>query len=537
VSAVLDGASRLDGHDAQFRALVATATRHHARGRLDAAAAYAQMAGQFAWMNHTGRFASAELEDLLARIAERLPPLPHAVAATSDPRDVLHVITQTYQTGGPTQVLSCWLEQDAGRRHRVCITRQGSTPPPEKLLSQLDGPAGLVRLDLKRGGLVARARELRALAAQADVVLLHTHPYDVVPVIAFAGVQGLPPVIVVNHSDHVFWLGTGITGVLANMRDSGRRLAAARRGLDDARSTIHVRPLRSRERELSREEAKRRLGIRPDQVLLVTAADAPKYRAVSAPSFLDLMIPVLERHADAVFLAAGPAPDGEWAAAGERSGGRIRALGRLPDVTPLHEAADVYVDSFPFSSLTSLLEAGSYGTPAVTYRGHPEDCGVLGADTPGIDPHLLRPTDAAGFAAALDRAIGDEPWRRELGERTRRAIRDTHTGAGWQESVAALYAFAAQTRPSPAPGSAARGTGTLDVLVDQVMTRTGFAQGPAGAVRDHLGLLPLPQRVPASVRVLRAGHVATIRHVAPEWMLPRLGDAWRFTRRLRHATA
>ena len=39
-------------------------------------------------------------------------------------------------------------------------------------------------------------------------------------------------------------------------------------------------------------------------VLVVTAADAPKYRAVAGPSLLDLIIPVFEICRNAVLLAA-----------------------------------------------------------------------------------------------------------------------------------------------------------------------------------------------------------------------------------------
>jgi Glycosyl transferases group 1 len=513
----------LDAHYGVFRLLADNAARHAATDRLESAATYVQMAAEYAWFNPVGLFASPELEMILEQLAATLPALRRAARVDPDPQRVLHVVTQVYQTGGPTQVISSWIEQDAGRRHRVCLTRQGAGRVPDKLRSRLHPSRGVVRVDTARGGLLDRAAALRTLAADADVVLVHSHPYDVVPSIAFDGVDGLPPVVFVNHADHVFWVGTELPGLVMSMRDSGDQLAVSRRGVDPARCTVMPRPLRLADRTMERAEAKRRLGLRPDRLLLVTAADAPKYRPVGRPSFLELVMPVLAAHPKVDLLAAGPAAEGVWAEAERVTAGRIRALGRLPDVSLLHEAADVYLDSFPFSSLTSLLEAGSCGTPAVTFRGHPEDCAVLGGDTRGVDEHLVRPADADTFRQELSALLVDAPARLSGGGALRDAIRTTHSGAGWQRSVAELYAAAAAVGPARPGRSVIRQTGRLDVLVDLVMAQTGFSKGEPGVVRDNLGLLDPLARSRAWLRLRRSGTPVRGRELLPEWALARAG--------------
>lgn len=519
---------RLDENLADFDGLLDLACRHLAGGRRDTAAAYAQAAAAHAWTNHTGLFASAELEMLLARLGEGLPPEGGRSRRSADPATVLHVATQMYPTGGHTQAIACWMDQDADRRHRICLTRQGSVPVPGKIAHRLVAPYELVRLDDLRGGLLRRAAALRELAGACDVVLLHLHPYDVVPTIAFSGVDGLPPIVVVDHSDHTFWVGASVADLHVAMRESGRHLATARRGIDPARSEILSRPLRLAGRTRERAEAKRALGLAPDDVVFVTAADATKYRPIESPGFLDLVVPFFADEPRAHLLAAGPSPDGPWLEAAARTGGRVRALGRLPDVLPLHEAADAYLDSYPFASLTSLLEAGNLGAATLSYRGHPAGCGVLGADTPGVDEHLLVPGTPAELTDALARLVADATWRIGVGERTRQVIAESHTGQGWAKAAARMYEAAASAGGRPTLHPSVRGTGQLDVRVREVMHRTGHGRGVSGAVQDNLGLLPLVPRVRAAATG-RDGMAP--RHLLPEWLVSRISQRRQRVRR------
>lgn len=517
----------LDAHHETFLSLVEAAQGDRRAGRLELAVVRAQIAGTFAWMNPAGIFASQQLEELLTEVGAGIRnPAPRRRPLRREPGNVLHVVTQIYQTGGPTQAVTSWIEQDSERRQRVVLTRQGADSVPRKLVSALRSASDLLRLDGRTGGLLGRAAELRAAAEDCDLVVLHSHPYDVIPVLAFGGEVEHPPLISVNHADHVFWLGVSVAQTLMSMRDSGEELAIARRGISPSRCHVMARPLRLRERNLTRKEAKQRISVDPEQLVILTAADAPKYRPIGGTSFLDLLVPVVERHPEVVLLAAGPSEDDDWRAAALRTGGRVRALGRLPDVAPLHQAADLYVDSFPFSSLTSLLEAAAYGTPVASFRGHPPDCRVLGADTRGLDDHLVTSHDPADFRERLSELIADRTGRERLGQRTEAEIRGSHTGAGWRHGVDSLYAFASE---QPAPSQVVvppRSPGELDVLVELVMDRTGFSEGPAGALSRNVALLPTRERLAAWVSVTRQGRYPGVSRLLPEWLHPRLAR-WR----------
>jgi hypothetical protein len=469
---------------------------------LEAAAAWAQTAATFAWFNHCGIFASDSLEKLLQEIARRT----ESGARESDrrgrrpkgalPTKVLHVATQVYPTGGHTQALRCWILQDSGREHRLVITRQGPTPIPDKLsdisvLGQLVN--GLTRLDRRPGGLLVRARRLRRAAEWADLVILHTHNNDVVPSLALHAMADAPPTILVDSNDHSFWVGRSSASLVMHMRDSGRDLGILRRGLRPQDSYVLERPLRFDARVKSRDEAKQALGLHPDQVVITTAADPTKYQPVSQTSFLDLVLPVIQARRSAVLVAAGPKDEGAWRDAAGVTGGRVRPLGLLRNPTIVHEASDIYVDSFPFSSLTSLLESGSLGNPTLTYRGHPPGCEVLGADTRGLDHLISAPDSPEEFRQVLTKLVDDPDLRTTVGEETAKQILSSHTGEGWLTAVQAMYAVACSRRARIVPGPPGPAS-DLDPLVALVMERTGLATGEEGALLANVGLLPLPVR-------------------------------------------
>ncbi|MGI8329107.1 glycosyltransferase [Actinomadura scrupuli] len=73
-------------------------------------------------------------------------------------------------------------------------------------------------------------------------------------------------------------------------------------------------------------------------------------------------------------------------------------------------------EGFPMS----VLEAMAYGLPTVAFDCAP---GVRELLTDGHDGLLVWPGDTVGFATALDRLIGDEGLRRELGGHARVSVR------------------------------------------------------------------------------------------------------------------
>lgn len=482
-----------------FEGLVGTAGLLAAGGLWERAAVQAQLAARFAWTDHTGYFGHQGLEEVLGKLRFSIAQPPSALPGKAAKRLVVHVATQLYGTGGHTQSIAHWIRQDPGSRHQLVVTRQGSTECPAKIAACLASPRDLLLLDRRPGGLIKRAAALRRIIARADVVIVHAHPHDVVPSLAL-GVPGAPPAVYVNHADHVFWQGTSAAAIVLCLRASGRDLTVHRRGVNAERCLVANRPLelasaRSTEEWPKPADARTCWGVAEKDFVVVSAAAGSKYDPVGPDSLIDLFRSFLLRRPTARLLVAGPSPTGAWADAAAATGGRIRAVGRLANITTLLSIADAYVDSFPFASLTSMLEAGAHGLPLVTFRGHPIECGVLGSDSPGLEDLLLAPSTPAGFVSALTELADSGCTRAARGAATRKAIVEGHSPSAWRETAELVYTEAALARtagvaPSPTPW----GDGPLDRLVGLVQQETGFA-GLDAAWADIMPFLGTSQRI------------------------------------------
>lgn len=337
-------------------------------------AVWAQVAADLAFNRHPGFFVSPELEGLLGEIARHLPSSYSSAAHVFTPKPslkgkprILHVATNTYGTGGHTRLIERLASNSSENYEHVLVTTAQRGPLPERLRRAFC-TAGNNWLDLSTPGsdLLSRGMTLRSLSREiADVVFLHTHPFDVVPAVAF-GIPGGPPVVILNHADHLFWVGASIADVVADIRLAGQQLTLSRRQipttlilpipLADDRDVISIQ---------GRLAARERLGIESDAIVLLTIATPYKFTPLAEYNFFTTITDILMHHRKAILLACGPGNSGVWKETSELVNGRIRALGGQSDLADFHAAADIYLDPFPFASLTSLLETSLHAVPAV----------------------------------------------------------------------------------------------------------------------------------------------------------------------------
>ncbi|MEA2180576.1 MAG: hypothetical protein QOG77_3873, partial [Solirubrobacteraceae bacterium] len=464
----------------------------HAQGDALGAAGWAQIAGEFAHRNHPGRFTSPRIEAVLAQIGAALPQVP--VERATEVRRVLHVLTEAYVTGGHTKQAVRWMARDAGRRHDVALTRASELPP------------GLVdaarTIQTIRGeDLLARALALRTLAVEYDLVALHIHPWDVVPALAFAGRTDGPAVVLLDHADHLFWLGAGVADVVNNGRRPCVDVQVQRRGFSEDRSVLLPVPADTGRRVETKEQAKAQMGIPAHAKVLLTVAVEHKFAPVLQPTFFDAAACALEVARNAILVAIGPkATHPGWPALAAAYPGRVHALGRHADLQRVWDVADAYLDSYPFSSNTSAIEAAMHAIPVVSFAPDPDAQGMLLTNDPGFEHLLVRAADPASYGLAVGALLADPG---DVGERQRAGAEALHTGEAWQALLEILYARALVAEPArpPAATSQADDVTQWELVHHLLFEATAVTQPLASAVRTHADALPERLRPPAGAGV------------------------------------
>lgn len=386
--------------------------------------------------------ASAELEANVLAAATAIP-VPPWRRSSGRPRRWLHVFTEAGSSAGHTAMAWRWMSVDPGPNRHSVILLSPHTAVSEELRQMVARRGGeVVQMD-PNTPILARAEHLRAYAwAEADVVILHVHPWDVVPTLAF-GIPGGPPVLLVNHSAHLFGVGGSVADLMINTRQSPQEdeWSVIYRGMGPERIVSLPLPLpdpgwRTLTPEL-RSQARQRLNVTADALVLITVGQSYKYTPLPGRDFLEVARTIVTRRPNVHLLAVGVLEDDQWREARTVTGGRIRAVGVQLDVTPFHAAADVYVEGFPVGSMTALLEAARQGLPCVLApRSCPPPFGSDGAVFDGIGAG--QPADVEEYIARVMAFLDDAGARERAGRALAAAAEAHHAGEGWLAKLEAL---------------------------------------------------------------------------------------------------
>ena len=330
----------------------------------------AQKAVRFALDHSTGIYASAELENIFLESAcKHTIPLPASFAS----RSVLHVMTETYATGGHTRAAERWIENSASfmGKQSLCLTENEHQQIPQRLKQAVSSCKGSITFLPDVCSLVEKGLRLRKLAAKYEFVVLHIHMHDPVPLIAFGTPDFKRPVFFFNHADHRFWLGVSISDKVVNFRNWAEELNMCARGVTrQAHLSLPIDTLALSPATGAKEGASSRAGFQlsENKFLIVTAGNAFKYEPLLHWDFKAAVQELLSHFPQVVLIGVGLKQVSFSTELEKAFPEKFFAWDHLPParLKELLACSDLTLDSFPMSGATMLLDALTQGSPLLS---------------------------------------------------------------------------------------------------------------------------------------------------------------------------
>jgi hypothetical protein len=377
-----------------------------------------KIASYFASYNHTGLFSDDFLERELIKIANSIK---EKVSCSPEVNSFLHVATSVYKFGGHTKLIERFVKfSDKNSKHSLVLTKQDGEVPDWLTNTILNKNGKIFQL---KGSDLEKAKVLREKASKYEKIILHIHPFDVIPVLAFGTEKFKQPVIFYNHADHLFWIGVSISDLVLDLSSGGKELSNKKRGIKN--SKILPVPVDCREKSvLTKEKARKTLNLPMDKKIIISIGTPDKFQPFGKFNFIEKSFEIINNIKDVIVVVVGPSKKEKmWKRAFEKSKGKIIPVGIIDKEKLFYyiKSADIYLESFPFSSSTATVEVMLLDVPAVVVKMEEKKWDVLdkiSIDVEDIVPEIRKILEKGDYKKEIIDDIKkfhcEKSWRNNL---------------------------------------------------------------------------------------------------------------------------
>lgn len=427
------------------------ANKHFKKEEYESAIDFIHFAATLAWRTHPGFFHSNEFENILTNIGLKISNqnmlrenLPHFSNNYPEKKKICHILSTAYLTGGHTRLVAHLIDNCRihcqNQVHSIVITNQCKNKVPEWLINSAKNNSGECIVIPNNTTWLQKAYLLKSLTKEwANIVVLHMHPNDPLPNLAFSSLDWQIPVLFCNHADHVFSLGMSISKVL-DIRESGQKITNQERK-PGSKSQLLPIPIMDKmidtnqNRETLRLEARKRLNLPLYDKIVLTIGSEYKYKPALGYNFNKCINKILFKDNTMHIYAIGLPNSGLWKALSKETKGRFHPIGIINNPTILQDyylAADIYIEGFPMGSLTAMLDAGLYMLPM--QRINNPFAPILSGDDIALDQFMSIANNEDEYISGTIKLMQTSTAiRNNLGKKIRDSIIINHCGKAWVE--------------------------------------------------------------------------------------------------------
>lgn len=322
---------------------------------------FTERVARVAFLYHPGRFADGALENIGLQAGRKIEDSVTSDGSSTHRRlngisRTLHVASEVHSVGGHSRVLAAWVGRDVSSEHAIVLTRQ-PVKVPQFLQDTVEKRRIALTLLARDEPITVRAKEVRLLAEGFDRVILHSHPDDMVPVVAFATAGGCP-VAMFNHAHFSFSFGPTVADLIINTFPYYQRISRqyrfARKSALLSGISAAVPPT---DEGIDKRAARAAMGLSSAAPVVMTIAYESYFRPGNGYDFFRTVERLFSRRPDVQFLVVGVPESSRLVPNHLRSDKRLRLLGQIIDPTSCYRAADLCLESFPMPSLGALAQS------------------------------------------------------------------------------------------------------------------------------------------------------------------------------------
>ncbi len=316
----------------------------------------------------TGIYSSRYLEDIISKFSNSIQFVP---SRESNRKKALIVMTTSASTGGHTAAVNNWARWDGAREYSLVLTEQSKRDVPGFLIETISESGGQV-IEVDGRNYLDKAANLLEISQDYGFVLLFTHMYDVIPVIAYSHSNCAIPVLFYHHADFRFTFGLSVADEVLCMNEYDMERMVRVYGVEKEICTVIRVPgssvIEQAQREPLKDEerhsARKKNNIPDETKVIISMGDDYKYESIQGYEFDKFVINLIhECEKETRFYIIGADKNSvKWQEMERLTDGRAKALGRLPIemATEMISAADLFIASFPMraSGVSIALKCG-----------------------------------------------------------------------------------------------------------------------------------------------------------------------------------
>ena len=319
----------------------------------------------FAWRNHPGYFFDGRLENIVFNYGKNLEKYVDEERTAYDMKNIvsqnkeinlLHLATELGAVGGHTRVLYQLIKRNKEKNQIVVLTSQRLKNVPQWFIEGIGNTPVVVLSSIN--SLFERAFILRQMSRFSNKILLYHHPFDVVPVMAFAN-DTYPPVLLENHAHSWFWLGASIADMVFSHSSFHRDLTRKIRPVNNA-YLLPVTQIDDVDLTFNKNDkasAKEKLHINPNTICIITVGTSDKFIPNVQYDFFKTAHKIIDRFDNVEIFIIGINNGANYHIATDK----IHFLGPVSDPSDYYKAADICLDALPQPSLGATYYAALIG--------------------------------------------------------------------------------------------------------------------------------------------------------------------------------